>query len=474
MSKKIIYLLSLLMALSLVFASCKKNSTGPNFTPDEPPKIDNTQNTDVNTGLFNKYDDLTHTEPIRKVEVMRGNGTDYVRNPVIVSMGKGNVFIFGEKRYARPGAGNDVGIDGEGVVDIVYYVSTDSGNKWSKQEYYVNQDGTTTATSDASHGAPVVFKVGDNKIVIAASAGSGIGRTSKPATGGGRPVSRIDYIVGNVSGSSISWGTWTTIALQDGGSLEAKVKEYSVSGKTMDQFATHSARGVVGSDGDTIYLPVTMAYQGTSSDAYELMGYILLTGKGAKNSTITWTAGAGVGYDSNGKFTKYKEARGTAVDTSGTTSVQYIVVPNPSYGHTLIGSGKTDNQPTDTTVTGSEGSAGFLVTTNWYGTARYTLKDDGTIDSSQSSGASKKALLTHVQSQDADMNMYVLNADTLAKEGTKSYFIVAKGKSSSIDILEDGTIITAGEEGLAGENRNYYTVFSRYSQKFIAEQNGIQ
>ena len=474
MSKKIIYLLSLLMALSLVFASCKKNSTGPNFTPDEPPKIDNTQNTDANTGLFKNYDDLTHTEPIRKVEVMRGNGTDYVRNPVIVSMGKGNVFIFGEKRYARPGAGNDVGIDGEGVVDIVYYVSTDSGNKWSKQEYYVNQGGTTTTTAEASHGAPVVFKVGDNKIIIAASAGSGIGRTSKPATGGGRPASRIDYIVGNVNGTTITWGAWTKIELKDGHTLQAKVQETQISGKTMDQFATHSARGVVGSDGDTIYLPVTMAYQGTLSDAYELMGYILLTGEGAATgTTITWTAGTGVTYDSNGKFTKYKEARGTSVG-SDADGVQYIVVPNPTYGHTLIGTGKTDNKPTDTTVTGSEGSAGFLVTENWFGVNRYDLDDSGKITSGSTTGKSKMALLTHVQSQDANMNMYVLDADTLAKKGTKSYFIVAKGKSSSIDILEDGTIITAAEEGLAGENRNYYTVFSRYSQKFIAEQNGIQ
>ena len=470
MSKKIIYLLSLLMALSLVFASCKKNSTGPNFTPDEPPKINNTQNTDANTGLFNKYDDLTHTEPIRKVEVMRGNGTDYVRNPVIVSMGKGVVFIFGEKRYARPGAGNDVGIDGEGVVDIVYYVSTDSGNKWSKQEYYVNQGGTTTATSADSHGAPVVFKVGDNKIVIAASAGSGIGRTSKPASE--RESSRIDYIVGDVASSTITWGTWTKIELSNGTGLDTEVQKTQISGKTMDQFATHSARGLVSSDNKKVYLPVTMAYQGTLNDAYELMGYILLTGT-IDTSKITWEAGKGVGYDSNGKFTKYKEARGTSVG-SDADGVQYIVVPNPTYGHTLIGTGKTDDKPTDTTVTGSEGSAGFLVTENWFGVNRYNLDESGKIASSSTTGKSKMALLTHVQAQDANMNMYVLNADTLTKAGTKSYFIVAKGKSSSIDILEDGTIITAAEEGLAGENRNYYIVFSRYSQKFIAEQNGIQ
>ena len=95
MSKKIIYLLSLLMALKNGITNATDG-----LTPDKVPSIDNTDKAGED-GLFSNYGDLVHTEPIAKKEVTKGNGTDYVRNPVIVNLGKGNLVVFAELRYKR-------------------------------------------------------------------------------------------------------------------------------------------------------------------------------------------------------------------------------------------------------------------------------------------------------------------------------------------------------------------------------------
>ena len=471
MSKKIIYLLSLLMALSLVFAGCKKNgitNATDGLTPDKVPSIDNTDKAGED-GLFSNYGDLVHTEPIAKKEVTKGNGTDYVRNPVIVNLGKGNLVVFAELRYKRSGAANDVGIDGHGVVDIVYYTSKDSGKNWVTREKYVNLSGAQTTSIDKSHGAPVVFyKAGENKIVVVATSGTGIGRDSTPVTQ--RGVSKVDYITGTVKVSS---GSEPTITWSDGWKEITGIKDklagtkFATAQISPTQYATHSARGVVNTDGK-LYLPVTIAYQGTIDNTYELMGHVLVVGDNIKN-TINWAvSGDTVVYPDNGKFTKYKEARATS-------ETKYLVVPSPYYVHTIMGKGTMGNgTASDNGVTASAGSAGYLLVPQWFGSSDYTISKDssGSVTLTGSAQQNAIGILTHVQQQNKNMHMYVVKKDAESKQNSGSYKIVDNGLSSCIDVLEDGTIITAAEEGLAGANLNYYIVFSRYSQKFINDKTG--
>lgn len=472
MSKKIIYLLSLLMVLSLVFASCKKNGitdATDGLTPDKVPSIDNTDKAGED-GLFSNYGDLVHTEPIAKKEVTKGNGTDYVRNPVIVNLGKGNLVVFAELRYKRSGAANDVGIDGHGVVDIVYYTSKDSGKNWVTREKYVNLSGAQTTSIDKSHGAPVVFyKAGGNKIVVVATSGTGIGRDSTPVTQ--RGVSKVDYITGTVKVSS---GSEPTITWSDGWKEITCIKDklagtkFATAQISPTQYATHSARGVVGAD-KKLYLPVTIAYQGTIDNSYELMGHVLVVGDSIEN-TKWGVSGNTVVYSDNGKFTKYKEARATS-------ETKYLVVPSPYYVHTIMGKGQLGNgTASDNGVTASAGSAGYLLVPQWFGSSDYTINKDGsgnvTISSTSGEQKSTIGILTHVQQPNKNMHMYVVKKDAESKQNSGSYKIVDNGLSSCIDVLEDGTIITAAEEGLAGANLNYYIVFSRYSQKFINDKTG--
>ena len=470
MSKKIIYLLSLLMALSLVFAGCKKNGitdATDGLTPDKVPSIDNTDKAGED-GLFSNYGDLVHTEPIAKKEVTKGNGTDYVRNPVIVNLGKGNLVVFAELRYKRSGAANDVGIDGHGVVDIVYYTSKDSGKNWVTREKYVNLGGAQTTSIDKSHGAPVVFfDKNKSKIVVVATSGTGIGRDSTPVTQ--RGVSKVDYITGTVKVSS---GSEPTITWSDGWKEITGIKDklagtkFATAQISPTQYATHSARGVVGTDGK-LYLPVTIAYQGTIDNSHELMGHVLVV---VDSIEVTkWeVSGNTVVYPDNGKFTKYKEARATS-------ETKYLVVPSPYYVHTIMGTGTMGNgTASDNGVTASAGSAGYLLVPQWFGSSDYTINNDGSGNVTLAGSAQQNTIgiLTHVQQPNKNMHMYVVKKDAESKQNSGSYKIVDNGLSSCIDVLEDGTIITAAEEGLAGANLNYYIVFSRYSQKFINDKTG--
>ena len=473
MSKKIIYLLSLLMALSLVFAGCKKNNgLDPNnsgLKPDKVPEIDNTGGAGSD-GLFTDYSKITNDVPIAKKEVTKGNGTDYVRNPVIVNLGKGNLVVFAELRYKRSGAANDVGIDGQGVVDIVYYTSKDSGKNWVTREKYVNLGGAQTTSIDKSHGAPVVFyKADGSKIVVVATSGTGIGRDSTPVTQ--RGVSKVDYITGTVKVSS---GSEPTITWSDGWKEITGIKDklagtkFATAQISPTQYATHSARGVVDATGK-LYLPVTIAYQGTIDNSYELMGHVLVVGDNIENTTKWNVSGNTVVYHDNGKFTKYKEARATS-------ETKYLVVPSPYYVHTIMGTGTMGNSTaSDNGVTASAGSAGYLLVPQWFGSSDYTINNDGSGNVTLTGSSSEKntiGILTHVQQPNKNMHMYVVKKDAESKQNSGSYKIVDNGLSSCIDVLEDGTIITAAEEGLAGANLNYYIVFSRYSQKFINDKTG--
>ena len=303
---------------------------------------------------------------------------------------------------------------------------------------------------------------------MVATSGTGIGRDSTPVTQ--RGVSKVDYITGTVKVSS---GSEPTITWSDGWKEITGIKDklagtkFATAQISPTQYATHSARGVVNTDGK-LYLPVTIAYQGTIDNTYELMGHVLVVGDNIKN-TINWAvSGDTVVYPDNGKFTKYKEARATS-------ETKYLVVPSPYYVHTIMGKGTMGNgTASDNGVTASAGSAGYLLVPQWFGSSDYTISKDssGSVTLTGSAQQNAIGILTHVQQPNKNMHMYVVKKDAESKQNSGSYKIVDNGLSSCIDVLEDGTIITAAEEGLAGANLNYYIVFSRYSQKFINDKTG--
>ncbi|WP_157147493.1 sialidase family protein [Brachyspira pilosicoli] len=470
MSKKIIYLLSLLMALSLVFASCKKNSgLDPNNGGLEPPKEeDNTAGKiDADTGLVpdTEIPNLPADKPLKKVTIFKGDANNYLRNPVIVVMGekRDTPVVFAEKRYNGPGAANDVGIDGKATVDVVYKVGAQSGQNFGAETIV---SAGATGPND-SHGAPVVFKVGDNKVVVVASAGAGIARTEEAASA--KAASRIDYTIGTLSGTTFTWDTpWTELKVNNQSLLDTiKTIKTGNNSDNFEQMGTQSARGFVSgsSSSYTLILPVVMAQQGITSSVKELMGVYFVKGTVTGN-TVNWqnlgtdarvvfTAKA----DSN--FSTHKESQ--VIAGTSDSDVKYVAVPSPwgssvtdNYG---LGTGKTD-QPKATDIKGHDGAPGYLAF-KWYGAGTYT-------PSTYKDQAADAGLFLGPKNAAANITLYLVDKDTLGKTGkTDGFELNAIGKSGSIDVLGDGTVVTAAEEGNNGD-RNYYTSFTRYSQSYLA------
>ncbi|MBW5398516.1 exo-alpha-sialidase [Brachyspira pilosicoli] len=474
MSKKIIYLLSLLMALSLVFASCKKNAagTGPDLgglTP--PPEEDNTDQADKNTGLFDDWNKIPTTEIIKKTTVFK-SGEDFYRNPVVVSMGNGVVFFFSEVRYKREGAANDVGVDGGGIVDIVYKGSKDSGITFG-QTKTVNANYTITDKVENSHGAAVVFKATSDKIVVVASSGGGIGRTKQKVNESGKLASKVDYIVGTVASDNITWDSagWKEVQVDGSKTILSQIESIEAGGPSsakvkFNQYGTQSARGFVPSD-NTIILPIVLANQGSTSDTYELMGRYTLKGSLSDN-TVTWTAvGNPIAYSANenAKLGKWKETQAIG----GTAEApNFIVVPSPwsNPKNTKLGKSENVSAPQTLTIQASEGAPGYVdLTGKWYGKETYTISGGN-----MTTGSGNASILMHVQDISANLTMYVVDTASLTVKGTGGFKINDVGKASSIDVLPDGTIITGAEEG--GQAKNYYGVFTRYSQYYIADKTG--
>lgn len=483
MSKKIIYLLSLLMALSLVFASCKKNS---GFDPNngggfEPPKEeDNTGGIVGNDGLTkdDQFSSLPSDKPLKKATIFQGDENNYLRNPVIVVMGanRDTPVVFAEKRYKSSGAANDVGIDGANSVDVVYKVSANSGQKFEAET--IVGKGATGATD--SHGAPVVFRVSDTQVVVAASAGAGIARTDKTASQ--KVASRIDYIIGTLSGAKFTWGAWTEVKLSASTSgndnLLDRIKQIATgnTGLKFDQMGTQAARGFVEGDGKTLILPVIMAQQGVlNTGVKELMGVFLLKGT-VNGNTVTWQAlnnnnnnNDSYSYQakSDANFSKYKESQVIAKDGNG--GYKAIAVPSPwgnprtsTFGLASL-KGGTSSSVNDIAIPGHDGAPGYLAF-KWFGTTTYK-------PSEYKNQTADKALFLAVKDDTSNITLYLVNKDTLQVEGKSTGYVLNPiGKSGSIDILGDGTVVTAAEEGRMDKgdsSRNYYTSFTRYSQSYL-------
>ena len=462
MRKKIIYLLSLLMALSLVFASCKKNNgLDPNNGGLEPPKEeDNTAGIVGDDGLTkdDQFSSLPSDKPLKKATIFQGDENNYLRNPVIVVMGKDRNIpvIFAEKRYRSSGAANDVGIDGINSVDVVYKVSVNSGQKFEAETIV----GKGATGPNDSHGAPVVFKVGDDKVVVVASAGAGIARTDKAAAY--KVNSRIDYAVGTLNGTTFTWNTgWTEVKFSNDGDLLVAIKKIS----PFDQMGTQAARGYV--DGNNkLILPVVMAQQGTTSDVKELMGVYLLEGTVSDN-TVTWKdLNNNYSYEAKteNSFSKYKESQ---VIGGSSPNYKAIAVPSPwgnprttTFGLTTMGTSKS---VADINTLGHDGAPGYLAF-KWFGTTTYK-------PSEYKNQTADKALFLAVKDNTSNITLYLVNKDTLQVEGKSTgYVLNSVGKSGSIDILGDGTVVTAAEEGRMNKgdsSRNYYTSFTRYSQSYL-------
>ncbi|MEI0580447.1 sialidase family protein [Brachyspira pilosicoli] len=451
MSKKIIYLLSLVMALSLVFASCKKsNSVTGGDVPGEEPGTVTPPDLSSGGGLFTDQGKLEEyaSKPVQASKIAEFGNNNYMRNPVITVIGGKTVVVFYEVRYESPGSANDVALTGTNVVDIAYTVSTDAGVSFdtSATPQYIGK-----ATSpDNSHGAPIVFNTG-SKIVVVASAGIGL---SVGTYNGTDKVSKLQYAIADISGDNIgTFSEWK------------EIEAPNLSSTIFKQFGTHSARGVVDSTGNLL-LPVTVVDVVTSNLADTTWGYILYKGKVEGNS-VTWTKASEVITMPN------KGTKATRIAKAGNSDSDYVFVSvNDRAVKLYQGKGNT-NPPTETTIAAGDGAAGTLVVSNWKGAASY---DPQSYKVSETSNP--QSILSHVEVLEKQLAVRLVDTD-FTKQVGNSFIPDEKyknnSKSSTLDILGDGTIVLVAEGGkvnAGASERQFYIHFYRYTQAYLTTQTG--
>lgn len=451
MSKKIIYLLSLLMALSLVFAGCKKASTAP--TGDGPTKEDEVKPPSNlgSTGLFDtqaKLDEYKEKPIQQSTEVAKYQNGDYMRNPVITVVGGQTVVVFYEIRRQTAGAGNDVALTGDNGVDIAYVQSKNSGISFSTALGDAKYVGGKSTGPDNAHGAPIVFYDKKNsKIVVVASAGIGL---SSGVYKAGTKESKLQYSVASIGADNTvgEFGKWQDIKVEYKGNI-------TTHGYT--QYGTHSARGTV-VDG-TLLLPVTLADYTKSPSKF---GYVLYTGTvDSGKNTVTWKATM--------KSVNMPNNRGVVKETripKGASESDYVYLAVSS-DTKRISQGKGPQAPSSANIQGSDGSAGTLVVPNWQGDKSY--------DPNNANGGTKQAILSHVLA--TEQNLAIRLVDENFANQTSGNFPLggayeANAKSSSMDVLGDGTIVMIAEGGKVTDaaTRPFYIYFSRFSQAYIANQ----
>lgn len=452
MSKKIIYLLSLLMALSLVFAGCKKASTAP--TGEGPTKEDEVKPPSNlgNTGLFDtqtKLDEYKEKPIQQSTEVAKYENGNYMRNPVITVVGGSTVVVFYEIRYQTAGAGNDVALTGENAVSIAYVQSKDSGISFSTtgmgEPKFVG--GAASSGAADAHGAPIVFNTG-KEIVVVASAGIGL---SSGVYNGKDKVSKLQYSVAPITDNKVGdFSAWKDIT------DPAKKGSYQ-------QFGTHSARGTVVNG--TLLLPVTLAtYPGGDANLNSsVFGYVLYKGTVGSNNEVTWNEVSANAIDMPRDGTKETRI------PKGTSESDYIALAVNAQTTRLYKGQGQNAVPAQTPIVGSDGSAGTLVVSNWQGDASYDPSKYTT------NGGTKQAILSHVLG--TEQNLAIRLVDENFANQTSGNFALggayeANAKSSSMDVLKDGTIVMIAEGGKVTDaaTRPFYIYFSRFSQAYIANQ----
>ena len=474
MSKKIIYLLSLLMALSLVFASCKKTNgiTGGDLPGDEPNNI-KPPTEDLTGGLFTEQTKLDQyaDKVIQTSEIAKYKDKNYMRNPVVTVIDGQTVVVFYEVRYQSPGSANDTALTGTNTVDIVYTVSTDAGVSFDTSTG-INYVGGQKATGPSdSHGAPVVFYDKKNsKLVVVASAGIGLGVGSYSETDETKR-SKLQYSVADVSGGNVGvFGDWQDITVDLSG--------INNGGFNFKQFGTHAARGVVSANNELL-LPVTLANFTMDNIANTEWGYILFTASG--NGTYN--------FQKQGTAVKMKLDDGTKTTRiAATKDSGYIAltVSDNRYSddpaNLRLFSGAANDTTTTatvsrTTIQAADGAAGTLVVKDWKGATSYDPQAYAT--SFDTASGTPQAILSHVERLEKQLTIRRVNTEFTTQEGSSfspDEAYVRNSKSSSLDMLKDGTIVLVAEGGQVAEGvqdgaqRPFFIHFYRYTQAYLTSQ----
>ncbi|TKZ35967.1 hypothetical protein [Brachyspira catarrhinii] len=453
-TKRLIVLATVLL-LAWVGISCKsKKPTEGGFELERPD--DKVTNVGGSDGMLNEEQKAGYNNEMLHIRLLADSmdGEAYYRSPVVVTYNDNKgIAMFLEKRYGAGGV-DDVGVDGNARVDIIYFANNRGGNELNYGEGSGNIVGLgSSAKNDftLSKASAVVFANG-NEITVVAASGSG----AMPERNG--LVSEVKIIKGTAGSDSITWSSdWTdlNITYTPDGASEAltgseAIKAYVGEKVNANYNSIYTRWGKGKIDGQKFVLPLTLIQKNGTANVTQ--GLLVLY---SEDAGATWKFGPSHNFDQN----TYKIATGLSV--SGTT-VTLAAVPNVTkdkvakpigiYTATLEDasaakkditqagqSSFNDSENNFEIAKGTDGSAYFINTRNR--TGQYM------------NGFVINELLTLAVLSDADKLQ-----ENSAMQMSKACGI------GSVAVLKDGTIVTVAEEAFAegsGEGENRFNVVQR-------------
>ena len=465
----------IILATALLFVwvgiSCKKGPTsveeGGLVRPEDKVDVIETPDGMLTPELQEKYtNEMIHIRLISD----SSDGVAYYRTPVVITYGNNNkksMAIFYEKRYGQGGE-NDVGVDGQAKVDIVYMANDRGGDglvydpKGMGNDKIVGNESSASEGAQYSKGSPVVFSKG-NEISVVAAAGAGAAPDKT-----GRGESEIKIAKGTASGSSISFGKWEELNITNNGKSGSEaIREYANEKmkatllKNGGKLALYTRWGQGKMDGDKWVLPL-IVIQKINGGVGEQGALVLYS----TNAGASWEFGPSVVFP----IQDYRSALGLSV--SGDT-VKLAAVPRVYDTKVSKPIGIYEGQLNGGGTLTLKSKSSFVDSENNY---EMSKSKDGNnsyfINTRSRSGININGF---IMNQMLTLALLDGNGDTL--KSVHDMAISSISGSGSVAVLEDGTIVTVAEECFAayvkqGENR-FNIVQRRFTQEYAKSRDKV-
>ncbi len=362
-------------------------------------------------------------------------GDQQYRIPAIIAATNGNIIVFADNRYNH---GNDIGVRNAKKIDIVYKVSKDGGNSWSQEKTIPPLSPSASLQNADNKGDVAVFKHPDGTLVAMAVSGGGY-------SSGGNANTPSRMVRSESKDNGDTWSQWQEVGQALFNTIKTK------HGKAQ-AFMT-SGRGLTLKDGTFV--------NAMGGPDWSIV-YVYSKDKG-----MTWNYGQYIkgSESSGGKYTLWVGEPKVIAQLDDGKLLMSIRNATQSSGNRntprkfIISTTSADNDPNVSWPT-QLSSWNFI---------DGDVDAEGVLWTSKKDGADITRIL-HIQAgpqRRKGLALY-LSIDE-GKTFTKKYDILANNIGacySSIDVLGDGTVITAAEE--QSDNGQYYDiVFRRYNMKTL-------
>ena len=458
--KSKLFILMAVLLLVWVGVSCKnKNKPGEEGGMDLIAPTNQVNEVGDNQGVMTPDEMNNWNDKFIQIRLMaESEDGGYYRNPVIATFGSGQrvkVITVMEKRFGDSGA-QDVAVNGETQVELLYQVSDNSGYEFGNE---TRIGASAQGNPENSRGAPVVFvdesSAGSDEVIVVAAAGSGFEGERKPQG------SQIKMIKGRAAGKTMNWnvdGGWKELDITHGTETGSKAIVAYMKEKMGSEYNTVYLRSGQGRrNGQNLVLPLCAVRRTDDGSAY--FGTLVIY---SDNGGQSWQFGPyrkaeGSIYYGNYSST-YREVKGILLEGDNIT----VLAPQYSYH---------DSKPRGMGLwTGSYKSTEELPAPRNTGILEAMGGSELAKNSSSYTGNGVDAntyylinTANRVPGYNKDLTLYITTKDMNTGVALNMTDVSGVG---SVAVLQDGSLVTLAEEAFTAGSRANQTKFNIVQRRF--------